>query len=114
MRTPIRLLRPRATRKQREAFVALIKEDAAECRAAERENREPVYRQVSMTRGESAPMAGGGPVAAAIEVADRTKVHHNSAPRPLRVVPRFERAGLVGASDWPRWTPNRSRSAGTQ
>ena len=54
-------------------------------------------------------------VAAAIGFADRATVYDNSrARRPFRVVVRFERGSLVGAPDWPEWTPDPLRSAGEQ
>lgn len=45
-------------------------------------------------------------VVEAREAADRAVFYDNSrAKKPFRVVANYERGRLVGASDWPAWTP---------
>jgi len=49
-------------------------------------------------------------VAEAIGVVDNAVVYDNSrAKPPFRVVVTFERGSLIGARDWPAWTPDRVR-----
>ena len=46
-------------------------------------------------------------IADAVDAVDETVVYDNSRARPaFRVVARFERGRVVGAPDWPRWTPD--------
>lgn len=52
-------------------------------------------------------------VAEAIGVVDNATAYDNSRTKlPFRVVATFERGWLVGAADWPAWTPNRLREVG--
>jgi len=45
-------------------------------------------------------------VAQARALAERTYIYDNSrASKPLRLVASYERGELVGATDWPTWTP---------
>jgi predicted ABC-type ATPase len=45
-------------------------------------------------------------IAEAIKLVDNAFVYDNTRAKPaFRVVATFERGSLIGAADWPRWTP---------
>jgi predicted ABC-type ATPase len=51
-------------------------------------------------------------VAQAVGLADSAVAYDNTrARRPFRIVARFEHGGLIGAPDWPAWTPKAIRVA---
>jgi predicted ABC-type ATPase len=53
-------------------------------------------------------------VVAAIAVVDTATVYDNSrAQRPFRTIASFEHGSVVGAPDWPPWTPEALRNAGS-